>query len=139
MIGPHIIDPDGLLSGALSQASPDLMRDLLQSVVNVLGSADADAVCGAQWGKPAPGCQTQRNGYRHRPLDTRVSTIDIAIPKLRSGTYFPGWLLQRRKRAETALTRSWPTTTSLACPRAAWTSSSKPSGSRACPSHRSRA
>ncbi len=36
-------------------------------------------------------------------LDTRVGTIDVAIPKLRSGTYFPEWLLQRRKRCETAL------------------------------------
>jgi transposase-like protein len=42
----------------------------------------------------------QRNGYRHRDLDTRVGTIDVAIPKLRSGTYFPEWLLERRKRAE---------------------------------------
>ncbi len=46
---------------------------------------------------------TQRNGYRHRNLDTRVGTIDVAIPKLRAGTYFPEWLLERRKRAETAL------------------------------------
>ncbi|WP_069942089.1 IS256 family transposase, partial [Micrococcus luteus] len=46
---------------------------------------------------------TQRNGYRHRPLDTRAGTIDVAIPKLRAGTYFPDWLLERRKRAESAL------------------------------------
>ena len=37
------------------------------------------------------------------PLDARVGTIDVAIPKLRSGTYFPEWLLQRRKRSENAL------------------------------------
>ncbi len=66
-------------------------------------SADADAVCGAQWGQQDPGRQAQRNGYRHRPLDTRVGTIDVAIPKLRSGTYFPEWLLQRSERAGTAL------------------------------------
>ncbi|MCP2320915.1 Transposase, Mutator family [Nocardia amikacinitolerans] len=45
-----------------------------------------------------------RNGYRHRDFDTRVGAIDVAIPKLRSGSYFPGWLLERRKRAERALT-----------------------------------
>uniref|UniRef100_UPI00373FCCFD transposase n=1 Tax=Mycobacterium avium TaxID=1764 RepID=UPI00373FCCFD len=45
----------------------------------------------------------QRNGYRHRGLDTRVGTIDVAVPKLRKGTYFPDWLLERRKRAESAL------------------------------------
>lgn len=44
-----------------------------------------------------------RNGYRHRDLDTRVGTIDVAIPKLRTGSYFPEWLLERRKRAEAAL------------------------------------
>jgi putative transposase len=45
-----------------------------------------------------------RNGYRHREFDTRAGTLDVAIPKLRSGSYFPDWLLERRKRAEAALT-----------------------------------
>ena len=58
---------------------------------------------GAEYGRPTPGRTTQRNGYRHRPLDTRVGTIDVAIPKLRKGSYFPEWLLERRKRAESAL------------------------------------
>lgn len=89
MIAPHIIDPAGLLGQALSQASPGLMRSLLQHVINALLSADADAACGAQWGQQDPQRHAQRNGYRHRPLDTRVGTIDAAIPKLRSGTYFP--------------------------------------------------
>ncbi|MFC0250254.1 IS256 family transposase, partial [Citricoccus parietis] len=95
--------PAGLLSEALSEASPDLMRSLLQTVINSLLSADADAVVGAEWGRPATTRTAQRNGYRHRELDTRVGIIDVAIPKLRSGTYFPEWLLERRKRAESAL------------------------------------
>ncbi|MGV4329261.1 IS256 family transposase [Trueperella pyogenes] len=103
MTAPHIIDPAGLLSEALAEASPDLMRDLLQTVINALLSADADAVVGAEYGKPSPDRLTQRNGYRHRLLDTRVGTVDVAVPKLRSGTYFPNWLLERRKRAESAL------------------------------------
>jgi NADPH:quinone reductase-like Zn-dependent oxidoreductase len=45
-----------------------------------------------------------RNGYRHREFDTRAGTLDVAIPKLRSGSYFPDWLLERRRRAERALT-----------------------------------
>jgi len=45
-----------------------------------------------------------RNGYRHRDFDTRAGTVDVAIPKLRSGSYFPDWLLERRRRAERALT-----------------------------------
>lgn len=103
MTAPHIVDPARLLGEALAEASPDLMRSLLQTMINALLSADADAVVGAEYGRPSPGRTAQRNGYRHRPLDTRVGTIDIAVPKLRKGTYFPEWLLERRKRAETAL------------------------------------
>jgi transposase-like protein len=99
----HIVDPARLLGEALAEASPDLLRSLLQTVINALLSADADAVVGAEYGRPTPGRTAQRNGYRHRDLDTRVGTIDVAIPKLRTGTYFPEWLLERRKRAEAAL------------------------------------
>ena len=103
MTAPHIVDPATVLGEALADASPDLMRHLLQTMINALLSADADAVVGAEWGKPSPDRLTQRNGYRHRDLDTRVGTIDVAIPKLRQGTYFPDWLLERRKRSEAAL------------------------------------
>ncbi|TXA39410.1 hypothetical protein DKM27_26080, partial [Mycobacterium tuberculosis variant bovis] len=50
----HIVDPAGLLGEALAEASPDLMRSLLQTVINALLSADADAVVGAEWGQPTP-------------------------------------------------------------------------------------
>ena len=100
MTAPHLIDPAGMLGQALSQASPDLMRSLLQHVINALLSADADAACGAQWGQQDPQRHSRRNGYRHRPLDTRVGTIDVAIPKAPTSRQ---WLLQRRKRSETAL------------------------------------
>ena len=103
MTAPHIVDPAGLLGEALAQASPGLMRQLLQTMINALLSADADAVVGAEWGQPSPGRTAQRNGYRHRDLDTRVGTVDVAVPKLRTGSYFPEWLLERRKRAESAL------------------------------------
>ena len=46
----------------------------------------------------------RRKGYRAREFDTRAGTLDLAVPKLRQGSYFPEWLLQRRKRAERALT-----------------------------------
>lgn len=103
MTAPHIVDPEGLLTQALTEASPDLMRDLLQTMINALLSADADNVCGAEYGAPSADRLAQRNGYRTRPLDTRVGTLDVKIPKLRQGTYFPDWLLERRKRAESAL------------------------------------
>ena len=103
MTAPHIVDPHGLLGEALAEASPDLMRTMLQTIINELLSADADAVAGAEYGRPSPDRTVQRNGYRHRDLDTRVGTIDVAVPKYRTGTYFPDWLLERRKRAESAL------------------------------------
>src|SRR3954464_4867487 len=103
MTAPHMIDPVGLLGQALSDASPDLMRHLLATVISALLSADVDAVCGAEYGTASPERVNSRNGYRHRELDTRIGTIDVAIPKLRSGSYFPDWLLERRKRAEAAL------------------------------------
>lgn len=98
------IDPARLLEEQLSQASPDLLRELLGSFINTLLSAEADAVCGAEYGAITPERTNRRNGYRHRDFDTRAGTLDVAIPKLRQGTYFPEWLLERRKRAERALT-----------------------------------
>jgi len=103
MTAPHMVTPARLLGQALSDASPDLMRELLATTINALLSAEADAVCGAEYGAASPERVNSRNGYRHRDLDTRVGTIDVAVPKLRSGTYFPEWLLERRKRAESAM------------------------------------
>ena len=101
--GPSI-DPAEFLNEQLAQASPDLMRDLLTTFVNALLSAQADAVCGAGYGERTPERVNSRNGYRHRDLDTRVGTLDVAVPKLRTGSLYPEWLLERRKRAERALT-----------------------------------
>lgn len=98
------IDPEQFLHDQLALASPDLMREMLTTFINALLSAQADTVCGAQYGTRDPERANQRNGYRHRELDTRVGTLDVAVPKLRAGSYFPDWLLQRRRRAEAALT-----------------------------------
>ena len=98
------IDPTRLLEEQLAQASPDLLRELLGTFINTLVSAGADSVCGAEYGVVSPERVNRRNGYRHRDFDTRVGTVDVAIPKLRQGSYFPEWLLEHRKRAERALT-----------------------------------
>ncbi len=66
--------------------------------------AEADAVCGAAYGSRDAGRVNSRNGYRPREWDTRVGTMELPIPKLRAGSYFPTWLLERRKRAGRALT-----------------------------------
>lgn len=68
MSAPHILDPVALLEKGLSDASPGLMRTLLATVINALLSADADAVCGAEYGVASPERVNSRNGYRHRDL-----------------------------------------------------------------------
>ena len=105
------------------------MHALLQTMINALLSADADAVVGAEYGRPSPGRFNQRNRYRHRDLDTRVGTIDVAIPKLRKGTYFPEWLLERRKRSEAALITVGADCQLAGVPPGGWTNWSRPSGS----------
>ena len=104
MTAPSSIDPTEFLHEQLSQASPDLLRQMVTTFINTLMSADADSVCGAAWGQRSEQRTNTRNGYRHRDFDTRAGTIDVAIPKLRNGSYFPDWLLERRRRAERALT-----------------------------------
>jgi len=101
---PSSIDPARFLHDQLASASPDLLRSMLTTFVNALMSAEADAICCAPYGMPSPDRVNVRNGYRHRDFDTRAGTLDVAIPKLRSGSYFPDWLLERRRRAEAALT-----------------------------------
>ena len=103
MTASSSIDPARFLSEQLAQASPDLLRQLLSTFIDTLMSAEADAVCGAEYGQRSADRVNTRNGYRHRDFDTRAGSIDVAIPKLRSGSYFPEWLLERRRRAEAAL------------------------------------
>ncbi|GER23728.1 hypothetical protein NCCP1664_22230 [Zafaria cholistanensis] len=75
------------------------MRSMLTTFINALMSAEADAVCGAEYGARSEERTNSRNGYRYRGFDTRAGTLDVAVPKLRQGSYFPDWLLERWRRA----------------------------------------
>ena len=97
------MDPAGWLREQLQTADVDLLREMVRTFAEALMSADADTVCGAAYGEVSPERVNRRNGYRERAWDTRVGTIDLAVPKLRTGSYFPSWLLQPRRRAEQAL------------------------------------
>ena len=103
MAAPQSLDLAALLGTHLESASPDVLKSLVKTFADTLMSAEADAVCGAGYGERTVERTNSRNGYRHREWDTRAGTIDLAIPKLRSGSYFPDWLLQHRRRAEQAL------------------------------------
>jgi len=100
--GPSI-DVTGWLEEQLAQASPDLLRAMVATFAGALMGAEADAVCDAGYGERSAERTSNRNGYRRRDWDTRAGSISLAIPKLRQGSYFPDWLLERRRRAEAAL------------------------------------
>ena len=87
----------------LQGASPDLVREMIATFANAMMSAQADQVCGADYGQRSPERTNQRNGYRAREWDTRAGTVELAVPKLRAGSFFPDWLLTHRRRAEQAL------------------------------------
>src|SRR6476659_6790001 len=104
MTTAHDIDWPAVLAERLTSTHPDVLRELLATFIHTLMGAEADALCGAGYSQRSADRTNQRNGYRHRQFDTRAGTLDLAIPKLRHGSYFPDWLLERRKRAERALT-----------------------------------
>src|SRR3954469_3907645 len=104
MAAPASIDAIEWLRKQIEETAPDPLNAMLVQMVELLMSAEVDAVCGAGYGERSDQRGNQRNGYRERPWDTRVGTIGLKIPKLRRGSYFPGWLLEPRRRAEKALT-----------------------------------
>jgi putative transposase len=68
-----------------------MLRELLQTFINTLLSAEADAVCGAEYGTSSPDRVNRRNGYRHRDFDTRTGTVDVAVPSCgRAATFRSG-------------------------------------------------
>jgi putative transposase len=107
MTAPSSIDLSGWLSEQLGQASPDLLRQMITTFVQALTGAEADAVCGADYGVRSDERTNTRNGYRRREWDTRAGSIELAIPKLRTGSYFPDWLLERRPAPRPRWCRWW--------------------------------
>jgi transposase-like protein len=87
----------------LESASPDLLREMIRGFAQRMMDAEVEGICGAGYGEVSPERVNSRNGYRRREWDTRAGTIELAVPKLRQGSYYPEWLLERRRRAERAL------------------------------------
>ena len=80
----------------------DFLREALRVLVEGIMDAEVSSRIGAEYGERSAERVTQRNGYRSRAWDTRVGTMDLHIPKLREGSYFPS-LLEPRRRSERAL------------------------------------
>jgi putative transposase len=77
-------------------ADADLLRDMIQFVAQRMMEMDAEGLCAAAYGQRSPDRENSRNGYRERLWETRAGSVDLKIPKLRRGSYFPGFLEPRR-------------------------------------------
>ena len=86
----------------LADEHADVLRESVAWMARELMDADVADRIGAELGERTPDRLTHRNGYRPRSWDTRVGEIELAIPKLRQGSYFPSFL-EPRRRAEQAL------------------------------------
>jgi putative transposase len=81
----------------------DLLREMMSYVANRMMDLEVEGLTGAGHGERSPARINHRNGYRERAWDTRVGTVDLEIPKLRKGSYFPAFL-EPRRTSEKALT-----------------------------------
>jgi putative transposase len=91
-----------LLNKAEQGVDPDFLRDGLRLLAQELMEAEVSQLIGAELHERSETRTTHRNGYREREWDTRVGTLELEIPKLRQGSYFPS-LLEPRRRHERAL------------------------------------
>src|SRR5215212_7816538 len=99
----HRMTAADLVDKLLADEHADVLRDSVAWLVNQLMEAEVVGLTGAELGERAPERrQAQRNGYRQRRWDTRVGALELAISKLRTGSYFPSFL-EPRRRAEQAL------------------------------------
>jgi mutator family transposase len=94
--------PGARFEETLASASPDVLREMIKGFAQRMMDADVEVRCNAGYGEVTPQRVNSRNGYRQREWDTRAGTIELAIPKLRAGSYYPEFL-EHRRRAERAL------------------------------------
>jgi transposase-like protein len=91
------VDESQVLGKLLVEQHGDFLRKLLKSALTQVMEAEVAERCGAGPGERSMDRVNRRNGYRDRDLETRLGTVDLAIPKLRQGTYFPTFLEPRRR------------------------------------------
>ncbi|MFF3872650.1 transposase [Streptomyces sp. NPDC001978] len=102
MTAPDSVPLHALAEDNLATASPDLLRAMVKTFADALMSAEADALCGAEYGQVSDERVNHRNGYRPREWDTRAGTVELAIPKLRSAAAARDALAADRRRGQNA-------------------------------------
>jgi len=91
------VDLREIVGKLLTENNGDLLRGLLVRVLHDVMDAEVSAQCNAAYAERTPGRTNSRNGIRERALETRLGTVDLAIPKLRHGSYFPSFVEPRRR------------------------------------------
>ena len=91
-----------LVGKVLAEEHADVLRQAVVWLAEELMEAEVSQAAGAGYGERNPERAARRNGYRQRAWDTRVGSIELAIPRLRQGSYFPSFL-EPRRRSEQAL------------------------------------
>ena len=104
MADMYSMTPAEAASKVLESEHGDFLREAVRCVLRDLMEGEVSEIAGASFGERSPERAVQRNGYRPRSFDTRVGTIDLAIPRLRRGSYFPRFL----EPAAAASRRWWP-------------------------------
>ena len=94
---------------------------MIRAFAQKMMDAEVETACGAGYGEVSPNRVNSRNGYRPREWDTRAGTVELAVPKLRHGSYFPSFLEHRAARAGAASVVA--TSTCWACRPGGWRSS----------------
>ena len=103
MADTHNLSTEAVVRKVLTEDHADLIREAVALLCQQIMEAEVTQITGAGLGERAPQERvTHRNGYRPRRWDTRAGSIELFIPKLRQGSYFPGFL-EPRTRAEQAL------------------------------------
>jgi len=111
---PMTEDMMNLRSLVEKSADADLLREMIGFASEKLMELEIGAKTGAGYGQKNGLRLAQRNGYRDRDWETRAGTVDLRIPKLRTGSYFPSFL-EPRRMAEKALTAVIPAQTHSVC------------------------
>ena len=91
------VELQAMLGKLLTAGDGDFLRGVLVRALRQVMEAEVSAVCNAAYGERTDDRLASRNGYRARTLETRVGTVDLQVPKLRRGSYFPSFLEPRRR------------------------------------------